>query len=105
MTTLLTISTPLFIVIIGALVGIIAFLLWVLRVVLRQNEGNDYTYEELMSFAQSVTNKDVDRYDFDEWAQMNAECGDCGNKLTLVRPGSHQCDNAKCASNLRFSDN
>lgn len=26
-------------------------------------------------------------------------CGDCGEELTLVRPGSHQCDNIKCVQN------
>lgn len=26
-------------------------------------------------------------------------CGDCGKKLTEVRPGKHQCDNRKCSVN------
>lgn len=26
-------------------------------------------------------------------------CGDCGQRLTLVRPGKHQCDNAACHGN------
>lgn len=28
-----------------------------------------------------------------------AVCGDCGCKLTLVRPGKYQCDNIGCISN------
>lgn len=31
--------------------------------------------------------------------QPEPRCGFCGTKLTLVRPGSHQCDNPKCESN------
>ena len=26
-------------------------------------------------------------------------CGDCGQKLTKVRPGKYQCDNQKCKRN------
>lgn len=26
-------------------------------------------------------------------------CGDCGQELTLVRPGKHQCDNSNCIQN------
>ena len=26
-------------------------------------------------------------------------CGDCGQKLTEVRPGKYQCDNQKCKRN------
>jgi hypothetical protein len=28
-----------------------------------------------------------------------AHCGDCGHRLTLVRPGKHQCDNIACEGN------
>ena len=28
-----------------------------------------------------------------------AYCGHCNKKLTLVRPGKHQCDNDNCKSN------
>lgn len=31
--------------------------------------------------------------------QPEPRCGFCGTKLTLVRPGSHQCDNPECESN------
>lgn len=30
---------------------------------------------------------------------VEPRCGFCGTKLTLVRPGSHQCDNPECESN------
>ena len=30
-------------------------------------------------------------------------CGDCGKKLTLVRPGKYQCDNRNCTSFKLFS--
>lgn len=33
--------------------------------------------------------------------QLLAKCGDCGQVLTEVRPGKHQCDNELCASNCR----
>lgn len=33
-----------------------------------------------------------------EWLEK-AVCGDCGEPLTLVRPGKHQCDNELCKSN------
>jgi hypothetical protein len=26
-------------------------------------------------------------------------CGDCGERMTLVRPGKHQCDNESCTGN------
>ena len=27
---------------------------------------------------------------------LEYRCGDCGSKLTLVRPGKHQCDSLEC---------
>jgi hypothetical protein len=38
------------------------------------------------------------------WADHDVErwktyCTDCGSKLTLVRPGKHQCDNEECIRN------
>ncbi len=36
-----------------------------------------------------------------EETELTFTCGDCGQKLTEVRPGSHQCDNEKCIQNSR----
>ncbi len=36
---------------------------------------------------------------FEEEIEPTHQCGSCGETLTLVRPGKHQCDNPKCVQN------
>jgi len=69
MTTLLTsitISVALFIGIIVFFVMIIAFLLWVLRVVFKR-DANLYTQQQMIDFAQSHSNNEVVIYDLNQW--------------------------------------
>lgn len=34
-----------------------------------------------------------------EFTSLDNVCVACGKRMTLVRPGKYQCDNAKCSSN------
>lgn len=31
-----------------------------------------------------------------DWGMNGERCGDCGEWLTVVRPGKYQCDNIEC---------
>jgi len=80
----------------------VVFLLWVLRSVLRQNEGKEYTYEELMSFAQSVTNIEVGKYEYDLWLECNHD-SDCATNNEPAYPmGNCNCSKSK---KVPFSEN
>lgn len=50
-------------------------------------------------FADTVVNKNFALADVN--GLLLFTCGDCGQELTEVRPGKHQCDNVNCKSNDR----
>ncbi len=48
--------------------------------------------------------KEITIINADSELELIYACGDCGEKLTLVRPGKHQCDNINCIRNEKLKN-
>lgn len=68
------------------------------REIIRLYNLEEITFSRMVEMLNERANKALSIFGVSECV---AYCGDCGKRLTLVRPGKHQCDNPNCESNVR----